>query len=312
MRKGRNKRGLEMNFAWMFSIIVGAVILFLAIYTATQFIDVSKYQIDTEAAKQFTILFEPLATGIEEGKITSIPLPQNTRIYNECDETGAGAAQYFGKQEISLAQESTIGKKWGEPGVGSIVYDKYIFSNSLEQGKTIYAFVKPFEIGFKVADIVILYLDEYCFVNAPDEIKNELNQLKGDKERNIILTRQERNCGDAISVCFDNSRCDINVDLNNNLVRKDGEVVEYIDNLVYAAIFSDPEIYNCNKDRLIKRISNLADIYADKAGLVQKQGCETGLRSDFEILASLDNLQSIKQQTDKIDMKNNAAVCQVF
>ncbi len=310
-----NKMGLEMNFAWIFSILVGAVILFLAIYSATQFIDFSRFRTDTEAAKSLTILFEPLGTGIEEGKLAVIELPQNTRIYNDCDETGSGAAKYFGKQEISLAQESTIGKKWSNPGGGIAIYDKYIFSDSLEEGKTVYAFIKPFEIGFKVADLIFLYTDKYCFVEPPDEIENEINQLKADREINIKLARNTRGCDEGeISVCFKGQGCDINVDGNENegIVRKNGESLYYINNLIYGAIFADADVYECNVKRLIKRTSSLASIYADKAGLVQKQGCETGLRKDFEFLAELDNLQLIKQQADKINRKNDAAICQVY
>ena len=39
----KDKKGFEMAFSWMFAIISGAVILFLALYTTSRFIDVKKY-----------------------------------------------------------------------------------------------------------------------------------------------------------------------------------------------------------------------------------------------------------------------------
>jgi hypothetical protein len=59
-----NKQGIEMGFSWIFAIIVGVVILFLAIYTTTRIIGTSRYELDTETAKKISILIDPLETSL--------------------------------------------------------------------------------------------------------------------------------------------------------------------------------------------------------------------------------------------------------
>jgi len=314
MKKRWDSKGLEMNFAFIFSLIVGAVILFLAIYVAVQFVNFSQFKGNTKTAKQLTILFEPLGTSLEEGKLALVDLKENTRIYNECKNAGD-----FGKQEISISTESRIGERWPKPGVPSSIYDKYLFSDSIEEGKRIYFFTKPFDMPFKVGDLIFLYTETYCFTGeVPYDIEYEISRLKITGEKNnFILEENIRRCDDeSIVVCFNmNSRgCDIIVqgDEEKGTVEKNGETVRYIGNLIYGAIFSDIEIYECNVERLTKRLSSLSSVYADKTALVLKQGCESELRGDFEVLADLDNLQSIKQQADRINIKNDAAICQIY
>ena len=51
------KRGFEFSFAWIFAVVVGAFILVLAIYAATQIIATEKYNLNTQTAAQLTIIF---------------------------------------------------------------------------------------------------------------------------------------------------------------------------------------------------------------------------------------------------------------
>ena len=76
----KDKKAIEMSFAWIFAIIVGAVILFLAIYAASRFIDVAKYGSYTEAAKSITILLDPLETGVASSTGTTIGFNRETRL----------------------------------------------------------------------------------------------------------------------------------------------------------------------------------------------------------------------------------------
>ena len=76
------KKGFEFSFAWLFAIIVGAVIIFLAIFASTRFIRTGRYQMDTITAEQLSIIFEPLETGLASGKSNIAELKAETRIYN--------------------------------------------------------------------------------------------------------------------------------------------------------------------------------------------------------------------------------------
>src|SRR3990167_565357 len=88
---------LEISFAWLFALIVGAVILFLAIYTTTKVVKTEQTTIDAETAKRIGILLNPLETEFETGKTTSIILPSETKIYNGCNNIGI-----FGRQLIRI------------------------------------------------------------------------------------------------------------------------------------------------------------------------------------------------------------------
>ena len=106
-----NKKGfLQISFPWLFAIIVGAVILFLAIYASTTIIKTEKTTLDATSAKEIGVLLNPLETGFETGKTTSITFPTQTRIYNRCNNDG-----YFGRQIIKVSQLS-LGS-WSDSGI---------------------------------------------------------------------------------------------------------------------------------------------------------------------------------------------------
>ncbi len=70
------KRGyLQISFAWMFALIVGAVILFLAIYFATKLVDKGDDVIDAKTGKEMGILLNPLETSMESIRTTPLTLP---------------------------------------------------------------------------------------------------------------------------------------------------------------------------------------------------------------------------------------------
>jgi hypothetical protein len=64
-------------------------------------------------------------------------------------------------------------------------------------------------------------------------------------------------------------------------VQKDGKKLVYVGNLIYAAIFSDKDTYECNVKRLLYRDKRLVSILKDKAELMNLRGCNTALISDL-------------------------------
>ena len=89
----KNKRGFEFSFGWIFAIIVGSAIIFLAIYAVASLVRNEKKILQSEAAKDLGILLNPLETNLESGKATYIKLNQETKIFNNCKEAGAFAAE---------------------------------------------------------------------------------------------------------------------------------------------------------------------------------------------------------------------------
>lgn len=301
-----NKKGIEFNFAWMFAIIVGAVIIFLAIYGSTKLLHTGEKISETEAGKELGILLTPYETGIEEGKATKISLSEEVEISNICSEIGN-----FGSQKIKL----------GEEGVPITFYNKYIFSSEKITGKELNVFTMPFRMPFKVADLTMIYSEneKYCFVNAPEDVRKE---VEGFGLKNVdIIENNKLNCDkDSIKVCFSGSGCDINV--LSGRAERDGKSIyyesEFGNALLYSVIFSSNEIYECQLKRLMKRTVELAGIYTEKSALIRGKDCNTEMEQDLQTLALSSKISSSAELGKVLDAakimedKNENAICKLF
>lgn len=309
----KRKGAIGIPFAWLFAIIVGAFILFLAIFATVKITDTQRLELDASTAKEIGILLNPLETGFETGKSTSMILPSETRIYNRCEFNGGDA---FGKQILRLSQKS-LGE-WSEPVLDISFGNKYIFSDGFEEGRKFYIFSKPFDFPYKVSDLIYITSSEkiYCFDegSTPSEIKNEISNLN---QGNLFTEDCPR---DSIEVCF-NGNCDIEVNRGSRYVDKSGErMYFYSDALMYAAIFSEPEVYECQLKRVVKRTINLADIYIDKNQIVSAQGCASNLDSDLlGIKSSLTRFttstnlnQILINDIENLQSKNDRAECKLW
>jgi hypothetical protein len=269
------KRGyLQISFAWLFAIIVGVFILFLAIFLSTKIISRGQEISEAKTGKEIGILLNPLETGFETGKTNSFSIPVETRIYNNCSDFGN-----FGRQLIGISQKSF--NKWVETEVNAGFSNKYIFSKSVVEGKNFYLFSKPFNLPFKVSDVIYMTssLEDYCFINAPSDIKRELQRLN---QKNLLVDNCSSN---SISVCFQKRNCDINVFYDSGYVEKNKEKLYFEDDaLMYAAVFSDKKLYECQTKRLMKRIESLALLYQNKETFISKTGCSSNLNVDLEVL----------------------------
>ena len=319
----------QFNFNWMFAIIAGVIILFLAIYGVMQIGDTSRRQTDTEIAKQLAVFTDPLQAGFASGSFGRIRFQQETRINNLCyPPSELSRAEKFGRNEISVATSSEIGEKWERAGYSIAVYDKYMFSPQQEnnQAEEFYVFSKPFYFPYKVSDLTVLIpaSHNYCLISAPEHIEDELNGLNIP---NINVENSSDNCDDdAVEIGFSSSN-DIDVygtctsDCGNleqykeGYVEKDGEKLYYIGSLIYAAMFSDNNIYNCNVERLLYRTGKISEVFRGKADLMDNRGCNTNLKPDLisfgasVINASSDEIISLHQQAKQIQYKNEKEIC---
>jgi hypothetical protein len=269
-----NKKGfLQISFAWLFALIVGAFILSLTIYAVTKSINTQETIIGAKTAKEIGVLLNPLETGFEVGKTTTIIFPAETRIYNRCSNFSI-----FGRQGILVSQKSF--DKWTPTDVEVSFENKYIFSEDYTEGKTFYVFSKPLEFPFKVSDLIYITSskDNYCFANAPNKIKEELEALN----QGNIFTKDCENLSNKINVCFDGDECEISVNYNGQTVEKNGTIIHFrTDALMYSAIFSNKEIYNCQLQRIMKRVFELSEIYQDKELFISQRGCDSNLENEL-------------------------------
>ena len=308
-----NKKGaLEISFSWMFAIIVGIFILFLAIFAVTKILKTEETISDTKISKEIEAILSPLETGFESMVSTSFTLPTESRIYNGCSDE-----EPFGKQIISLSQKSF--NKWSDGGLESSFENKYIFSSFPIEGKKFYVFSKPIEMPFKVADLTYIISSEinYCFkgVDEYGEIKDELEQVAADNLYTILEDCPEN----SMNVCFgNNDDCDISVDMSNGKTEKEGDILFFHRNdaLMYASIFSSSEVYDCQLTRIAFRIKSLAQLYLGKASFISKHGCysNVGLESLASISSGVDSSSFgyIVSLSEDSKLKNDRSGCKLW
>jgi len=175
---------------------------------------------------------------------------------------------------------------------------------------------------FKIADLMIVYSEQYCFINPPESIKDSINGFQN--KSNLKISGLGKDC-EGVKVCFGSGNCDINVrclgeSCSQGEVIKNGKSVYFIDELIYGAIFSDPAIYECNAKRIMKfRLANLAEMYSEKAKFVSTKGCNTGLVNEMDILASASErlsktsqLSEIYRLSEDINEKNMYLQCRLY
>ncbi len=310
MRLKENKAQLQIPFAWLFAILVGISILFLAFFVTTKIFQTEQVASDAETAKEIGILLNPLETGFETGKTTSMILPTETRIFNRCDNEG-----YFGRQIIKLSQKSF--NKWSDTNIDISFENKHIFSENFTEGKRFFIFSKPFEFPFKIADVIYITSSEknYCFITPLDNIREEISNLN---QGNLFLESEENCPENSIEVCFGGD-CEISV--NSGYVEKNDERMYFAgDALMYAAIFSDRAVYECQVKRLMQRGSQLTQIYIDKANFISGEQCNSAIGGDLLSLKnkmdSFEDSMDIDSQmvalSDSIQTKNGLSQCSLW
>jgi hypothetical protein len=300
----KTEKAVAMPFNWIFAIVVGAFILFLAIFAAVRLMGTGGEISSTITASKFESLFDPLETGLyTTGKAIPVKFKRDSRTFYECSYLDN---RPFGKQTIAFTEK--IFDRYGEAGEAIRVSDKYIFTEDMLEGKTYYAFSQPFYLGYKVADSVIITAGDYCFYQAPEKINNTITRLG---LKNVYFTEDLNSC-QGISVCFSESvSCDINVEgmcdancedeYEYGKVRKKGESLYFIEGLMYSAIFSSPEIYECNIKRLMNKFSELASVYIRKIDIIERKGCSSNIKG-----------QLIRMQNKSLSLENSRGLLQLW
>jgi hypothetical protein len=283
------KKG-DFNFVWLFAIIAGTAIILLAIYGAVKFGTTTSKVQSTELARLVTIVTDPMQAGFASVRKSTIKLPRETVFEVECVRDSL-----FGYNTLSALIRERSNKDFEVVGVPIRTNNKYLFISD-KPGKEFYVFSMPISFAFRIADVVIMDSQEYCFIGLDDpnfdEIRNGLRTL-GEKALFGVM-----NCtDDSIRVCFGTGgNCDVVVrsgctnpsfcdnEFEAGIVEKGGNSLEYVGNLLYPAIFSERESYLCNVQRLLYRQSVLTNIYVDKSSYMSARNCDSGLVNELRIL----------------------------
>lgn len=296
-----NARGFEISFSWIFSIIVGGVVLFLAIYGVSHFVDTERTVQDSETAQHLGTLLTEVESSLESSaRPGNISFPTMTRISNTCDSSWV-----YGMQKLSVATKSGVGKQWNDAGLPSQSPSRYIFSASTVEGKTISLYTAPLEMPFRIGTVIVLWTGAYCFVAPPTRVEDELNALHFDNGTIARVDRVSACPRGSTSVCFSGSgspSCSIQVDIEaRRVIRTGQQSVYYEDPLLFAAIMADPGIYECQIKRLFKRGAALSELYRAKSVYVaahSQQGCSASMQPELEQYAALTQTATSRQLSD--------------
>jgi hypothetical protein len=307
----KSKSG-EFGFIWIFAIVAGAAILLLMIYGAVGLLDNSRVLGDTRLAAELSIKLDPLEAGSLAGKGGILEASKPTRISIDCFEAG------YGDNKIQISTQSNNGGEEWSIGNEITVKDKYIFSDALTEGEKFNIVSKQFSYPYKIADIIIITPNKYCFKDAPQKIKSAYRGLAGIDVDNCTAGETR--------ICFDSGGCEVIVEgkclgincetkYDYGLIRKNGTSVAYADTLLMAAIVSDLDNYNCNVKRLMFRSSTIADLLIRKSNLASTRGCHTIIDQQLAVLKnSFLNYrpQNFLSDTDgilQVNKQNGAEAC---
>ncbi|MGB9708033.1 MAG: hypothetical protein ACPLXC_01765 [Candidatus Pacearchaeota archaeon] len=317
----------QMEFAWIFAVIVGAMILFLAFYFVGTKLIGQRYEQATIEAHSLDVLLNPFSS-FGEIKILSkdeIALPQRSTLSIACNSQ---SNQGFGYNEITLTQK-------GQAGIPRNTYEKYIFAEQSLDSKEFQVLSAPFGMPWRVADLIILwpYNQSYCFVSAPPFISENLGNSSstGLNISSIHFTTNKNSCPlNSITVCFPGTGCNISVTIQSQSslghkgsTTKRGSTLYFIgDALMYASIFSDKTLYNCNLQRLMARLAGQTAVYKSKATSLAGKGCSStfnleAIETGADALAKASSISESKvteiwQDAQNIEQQNEIADCSLY
>lgn len=272
-----NKKG-DFNFVTIFAIVAGIAFLILAISGASKVTETKKYETNTKITQTFSNYLNSLEAGFATSNLGEVDFKQQVDIINYCNYHDD-----FGDNEFSLR---IVKNKQENYGASITTSNKYVFSNENLKGEKVFSLSRGFNYPYKISDFIILIpdSDKYCFEFAPQVVRKSLNALSQNNSLNNFLFENCFDNEDYIQVCEDDSSCDISIvgkcescesEYEYGYVEKDGEDYWYISDLVYPAIFSDYDNYECNVNRLIYRQKTVTELYLEKIKLLNKKNCPT-------------------------------------
>lgn len=308
------KKGFEFSFTWIFVLIVGATILFIAIFMASRLINREGSIYNTEVAAELGAVLNPLETDGESAKYYPLSFPAQTRLTTTCDAGGT-----FGEQALSVSVQSGIGRKWQDQGLPYRVSNKFIFSGPLLEGKKIQVIATPLMLPFKIGDALTLYTQSYCFVAPPESFEDAIISLGADT---IVEAATQSVCPpESTSVCFGENGCDIVVDPSSTphqgTLTKRGKTIVFSDGLFFPALVSDSAFYDCQLMRVRKRASELANLYAEKSSFLETRGCSTSLAPSLyvyqrDLLRTTLPFTSLMRDAEVLGQSNERLACKLF
>jgi hypothetical protein len=308
---GEGKKAIAMPFEWIFAMIIGGIILFIAIYAVVHLMTTGQQQDNTKAAAELEGYLSPYETGLGSGISDEIHFSAQSKfIFEKCE---ANSNKPFGMQTFAFT-EKMFGK-YGKESNKINIYSKYIFTNESVEGKDFYVVSVPYSMSYKISDLILIYSGKYCFYNAPSEIVDFSDSLQ---LKNVNFSNSDNPNCTGTRVCFNSNsgKCDIRVsgecqgdcdseydygtvqkyDKNGKLM----STVYYSGNLLYGAIFSSEHIYECNVIRLMNKFNELGKVYIDKIKIIETKGCSSNVA--LKLNTAMETTNGIQSSQGLLDL----------
>lgn len=271
----KQRKGLEMTFNWIFSIIIGAIILTFFVYFAVQNTDLFGNLTANRVALELDNAFSGFQTTVVE---TNLEFNKPIKLEFKCENIADDV------RETILINDK--GK--------SILRDKIVFAPTNIEDTKFLLFTSEWKVPYKVANFI--------FLTSPKE-KYKFEYLPENFELPNFLGLSEN--GKNVKFITDTNPCSID---SNKIIINYGkdEYDEYYGwictpnssqpygfygkAMIYAAIFSDD--FDCLYDLMIKKLNLVSSLYKEKAIIIND-------------IVSRDKLRSIEEIENPLQFKNN-------
>ncbi|MBM3230130.1 hypothetical protein FJZ22_00535 [Candidatus Pacearchaeota archaeon] len=303
-------RGFEFSFSWLFSLLVGALILILAIYGVQTLVGQERTISDSQTAQQLSGLLSPLQTSVETSlRPQPIIFPQPTEITLGCAR---------GASTVQTRALATIGRN-NAPGYAQETSGVAVFGNTTLIGTKVHSLIVPFVFPYKISDLVIIWTTPLCLVQAPETVL----QTFGSDNASVYSVRTSVACRKGSRViCFDETRgCDVTVDQYLKRVTSEGKSLYYEGALLYGALVTPSALYECQVRSLLHRGVELTSLYAEKSALLSArgEGCSTAvgaLTASYGALLRATNsskqLAGLAEQAEALADEEQASICSLW
>jgi hypothetical protein len=272
-------KGQIQQFAWIFSVIVGAIILFLTFFFLSQYAkQVEKPTRQITIASGLNLLLEPFSaiSNIAEVRAEILEIPKDYYIEIGCE------------RNYNTIKARKIEEKYFE--ISEKVLDKYIFSKPFnsKKNKKFIVYSVPIEIPFHVGNAIIIVTNETCLADLPYK-KSDLENTLAELEE---IVKEEKIPKINFS-CRDENR----YNAKNGYGNMAGKY--WIRSMVSAAVFSDKDLYDCNLNRILDRAIRIAELLEKKAQIASQYGCNYG--NIMRILEEYkENAENFKKNRDNL------------
>ena len=242
-----NKKGVEISFSWMFGIIVGVILLIFFVYFAFKQVGLFNKIGINEVVESINNEINAFSTSGSSNKI--VELPSDVVFSFRCGD---------------------VIYKNAKKDTNNLIYGDNVFRNRFNLWTKSWVF--PFRIGnfYYASNLENRYFilgNENFFFNIPSKFK-KFNSINEELKKDDII------------IDFTNSNIYSKYRENRVLVvdKDNGIITFYPENkrdeffgeeMLYGGLFSNYNEYNCLKNKALRKLGLITELYKKKADLLK-------------------------------------------